>query len=267
MTASYQAVVNQPFPSRPTGELGVMTELGNPIPYPIGPGVAISGNYSGGAYQQINVGDIMVLYSDPNSGGGLAGVTTMIAVPACVINSATTYASNSAASKVMLQLIHGNAVEPGTAGSANTPYGFLGLSMSYRDPNNPSTGKSSDRISIAPRGRAKMRVIPGDANFGNYLPAGTLIGCAVNSLSTASGSFTSSAVPGYVQTSQAAASSTNVGGNTYAGTTAAGTTTPLTASEAIGRLAFDKQASDTFVWVDFVSTILEGGVQNTNVST
>ena len=112
-----------------------------------------------------------------------------------------------------------------------------------------------------------MRIVSTDVNFNSSLPAGTLISAAVNGMSTASGSFLATPLPGLVQTSQACASQTNVNGTTYAGTTAAGTTTPLTASEAIGRLAFPKSPSDEFVWVDVISTVLEGGVQNTNTST
>lgn len=257
---SFQAVANKPFGNRPTGELGVMNGLGNPIPYKTGPGVAISGNYSGGAYQQINVGDIMVQYADATWG--------LIAIPAAAVPAGASAASASAAAKLTLQQIHGAALEPGNIGSAAS-YGFLGVAMTYRDPNNPSIptmGGVNSLVSIAPLGRCKMRVVPGDANFTLALPAGTLVGAAVNSMSTGSSSYLATPIPGYVQTSQCCASTTNVGGNTYAGTAAAGTTTPLTASEAIGRLAFDKAANDTFVWVDIVSTILEGGVQNTNTS-
>ena len=256
---SFQAVVNIPQPSRPTGELGGMQLFGNPpIPYATGPGVAISGNYGGGAYQQINVGDVMCSYQDATYGA--------IAIPVAAVPAAAGTTSNSAASKLTLQQIHGAALEAGQGGSG-TVYGFLGIAASYRDANDSSYGRSHNRIGIIPKARIKARVVPGDANFTNFLPAGTLVGAAVNGMSTGSSAFVATPIPGYVQTSQACASSSNIGGLTYAGTTAAGTTTPLTASEAIGRLAYDKQASDTFVWVDIVSTILEGGVQNTNTST
>ena len=254
--ARFTAVNNAPFGNRPTGELGVMSGLGNPIPYATGPGVA-----SSNGSQQVNVGDIMCQYDDATDG--------LIAIPAAAVPAGASAASNSAASLLTLQKIHGAALEAGTD-ATGTCYGFLGISMTYRDPNNtvtPALGGSAARMSIAPSGRAKMRVVPGDANFNNVLPAGTLIGAAVNGMSTAASSFLATPIPGYVQTSQACASSTNVGGNTSAGTTAAGTTTPLTASEAIGRLAFDKAAGDAFCYVDFVSSILSGGVQNLNSST
>ena len=256
---SFQAMANVPNQARPTGELGVVNGLGNPIPYPTGPGLACSGNTLGGPYQQINVGDIMCQYYDATYG--------MIAIPAAAVPAGATAASGSAASKLALQQVHGAALEPGTAGSSAVCYGFLGLSLSYRDPNDKSYGKSKDRISIAPKGRAKMRVISTDANFALALPAGTLVGCAVNNMSTGASSFLGTPLPGYVQTSQACGGLTALGGNTYTGTTVAGTTTPLIASEAIGRLAFDKAANDTFVWVDFISTIIEGGVQNTLTNT
>ena len=247
--AKYTSVANAPFGARPTGELGVMNGLDNPIPYASGPGTA---------GQQINVGDIMVQYDDATDG--------FVAIPVAAVPVGASAASNSAASLIMLQKIHGAALEAGTD-STGTCYGFLGLSMTYRDPNNtttPALGGSASRMSIAPSGRAKMRIVPTDVNFNSVLPAGTLVGAAVNGLSTAASSFLATPIPGYVQTSQACASQTNVGGGlTYTGTTSAGTTTPLTASEAIGRLSFDKAAGDAFVYVDFVSTILSGGVVNT----
>ena len=242
---SFTPVTNYPFGSRPTGELGIMSGLGNPIPYPTLPS------------QQVNVGDVMVQGNDSVYGN--------IALPAAAVPAGATAASASAAALLTLQKIHGAALESGTD-SAGTVYGFLGLAMSYKDPNNTSTptlGGSANRISIAPAGRAKMRIVPGDVNFSNTLPAGTLVGAAVNAMSTGASSFVATPIPGYVQTSQCCASSSSVGGNTYAGTTAAGTTTPLTASEAIGRLALDKPAGDAFVYVDVVSTVLTGGVQNT----
>ena len=257
---SFQAVANQPFGNRPTGELGVMNGAGNTIPYATGPGVAISGNYNGGAYQQINVGDIVCQYDDATWG--------LIAIPACAVPAGATAASASAAAKTTLQQIHGAALEGAPSGGST--YGFLGIAASFRDGSNPTIpamGSVNSRISINPRGRAKMRVVPGDMNYTNTLPAGTLIGAAVNSMSTGASSYLATPVPGYVQTSQCCNSSSSVGGNTYAGITAAGTTTPLTASEAIGRLAFDKAPNDVFVYVDFISTILEGGVQNTATST
>jgi hypothetical protein len=238
-----------------------MSGLGNPIPFDTGPGVAISGNYSGGAYQQVNVGDIMCQYVDATWGN--------IAIPVAAVPAGATAASNSAASKNTLQQIHGANLES-NQGSNGSVYGFLGVSMSYRDPNNPAAppiAGSAGRIGIAPRGRCKMRIVSTDVNFNSALPAGVLIGAAVNGMSTATGSFLATPLPGLVQTTQACASQTNVNGTTYAGTTAAGTSTPLTASEAIGRLAFAKAAGDLFVWVDIISTVLEGGVQNTNTST
>ena len=246
--AKFTSVANAPFGARPTGELGIMSGLGNPFPYNTGPGTA---------GQQINVGDVMVQYDDATDG--------LIAIPAAAVPAGATAASASAAALLTLQKIHGAALEAGTD-ATGTCYGFLGLSMSYRDPNNsvtPALGGSAGLISIAPSGRAKMRIVPGDVNFTNTLPAGTLIGAAVNAISTGASSFVATPIPGYVQTSQCCNSSSSVGGNTYAGTTAAGTTTPLTASEAIGRLAFDKPAGDAFCYVDIVSTILSGGVQNT----
>ena len=249
--ARFNAVNNAPFGARPTGELGIMSGLGDPIPYATGPGVA-----SSNGYQQINVGDVMCQYDDATDG--------LIAIPAAAVPAGASAASASAAALLTLQKIHGAALEAGTD-ATGTCYGFLGLSMSYRDPNNsvtPALGGSAGRISIAPSGRAKMRVVPGDVNFTAVLPAGTLIGAAVNAMSTGASSFVATPIPGYVQTSQCCASSTNVGGNTYAGTTAGGTTTPLTGSEAIGRLAFNKAANDAFVYVDIVSSVLSGGVQN-----
>lgn len=249
--ARFNAVNNAPFGARPTGELGIMSGMGNPIPYATGPGIA-----SGNGYQQVNVGDVMCQYDDATDG--------LIAIPAAAVPAGATAATASAAALLTLQKIHGSTLEAGTD-ATGTCYGFLGLSMSYRDPNNsvtPALGGSAGRISIAPSGRAKMRVVPGDVNFTNALPAGTLIGAAVNAMSTGASSCVATPIPGYVQTSQCCASSTNVGGNTYVGTTVAGVTTPLTASEAIGRLALDKPAGDAFCYVDVVSSVLAGGVQN-----
>jgi hypothetical protein len=251
MSASFQAVVNAPFGNRPTGELGVMSGLGNPIPYATGPGVAVSGG--GGPYQQINVGDIMCQLDDNNYG--------TVAIPAAAVPlTATTYAASTASQKAMQQ-VHGAGLEAGVD-AGGTCYGFLGISMSYRDPQNPSTpalGGSASRISIAPGGRAKMRLDPSDYNFANALPAGTLIGPSVNANGSTAGDFICTIAPGYVQSTQLRNGST-AGSQTVAAT---GASTPLTASEAIGRLAFDKAANDSFVYVDFVSTILAGGVQNT----
>jgi hypothetical protein len=246
---SFATTTNAPFGNRPTGELGIMNGMGDPIPYATLPS------------QQVNVGDILVQGDDTTY--------SFVALPAAAVPAGATAASASAAALLTLQKIHGANLEAGTD-SGGTVYGFLGLALDYKDPNNTSTpalGGSANRIGIAPSGRAKMRVVPGDANFTNALPAGTLIGAAVNAMSTNTGpNYIATPIPGYVQTSQCCASATNVGGNTYAGTTYAGTTTPLTASEAIGRLAFDKGANDTFVWVDVVSSILSGGVQNTQTT-
>jgi len=247
---SFQAVVNLPNQSRPTGELGIMNDLGNPIPYATGPGVAISGNYGGGAYQQINVGDIMVQYQDATYGS--------IALPACVWTG--TAATAVLASEAAMAAIHGNALaSAGNIATANTTRGFLGLSQSYRDPNRSSYGKSSDRVSIAPSGRAKMRISPQDYNFNNAVPAGYLVAVAVNV--TVVGSNTYSAVPfaNQVQT-------TLVSTGTTAGSTVAASSAVVTAEYSIGRLAFDKAPGDTFVWVDILSSVLRGGVQEINTA-
>ena len=240
MSASFSTVANAPFGSRPTGELGVMSGLGNPIPYPTLPN------------QQVNVGDIMVQADDNNYG--------MLALPAVAVpQSATNYASTLASQKA-LQQIHGAALEAGQD-SGGSAYGFLGLAMGYKDPNNGSTptlGGSANSISIAPRGRAKMRISPNDYNFASALPAGTLIGPAINVNGSTAGAFVPTALAGYVQSTLLSGGTTS-GAQTVAATAVS---TPLTASEAVGRLAFDKGANDAFVWVDVISTILEGGVQN-----
>jgi hypothetical protein len=216
MIMSFTPVANTNAAS-PTGELGVVTGISNPIPYAVGPS------------QQINEGDIVCQYDDNAYG--------YIALPSIALPAANTGQQTGTTQIAQTQ-----------TAMAAIKAKYLGRSLSYRDPLNTSYGKGSDKIGIAV-GRVKCKVNPNDYNIGNFLPAGTLVGPGVHTTGSVT-TWTATALgDGMVNTTQSEAAST-----------------ALNADYAIGRLAFDKQAGDTVVYVDEVSTVLSGGVQDIETS-
>ena len=179
--------------------------------------------------QQINVGDVICQLNATTY--GYVGVPDC-ALPSALAETATSSASVSAAA---MKDVHD---------------AFAGISLSYRTSLDTSYGKPKDRISVA-NGRVKFKLEPTDYNFQNFLPAGTLVG-AVPVVAGSSSSWTiASLKASYVQTTTLNALGTSAGAGSVA----------VTPDHAIGRLAYDKQAGDSFVWADTVSTILSGGPQ------
>ena len=219
----------------PTGIVTIVSGVTNPSPL------------AAGAGQQINVGDPIIQFNDANNNFG-AGNNAWLGIPVFCLKQngngggggANGNANNNIAMTVAVPLlqaaIHNN---------------FAGLSIGYRSAKNTSAGKPSDVISMA-GGRCKLPVDPNSNNGGfNAAGSGPLynaaaatpvgtpwgVGCVQNNVSANNVTATTSGF--YVPCG-------NVGNQTGA-------------NYAIGRQALPKAINDSFVWVDVVPTLLQGG--------
>ena len=179
------------------------------------------------ANQQINVGDAIFQNNDATAG--------WVGLPvACLSGNNYTGGSNGAANNLAIQTlqqaVHNN---------------FAGMSLSYRSPKNTSYGKNSDRIGVA-TGRVKLAV-DANANNGTFnsaaaTPIGTPWGVSVGCTNPVANNANASVNPGqYVQCGN---------GQNFTG-----------AQYSIGRQSEPKGVNDPYVWVDLVSTVVFGGVQ------
>ena len=184
-----------------------------------------------GNNQQINVGDVVFQNNDATFG--------FIGLPAVCANANnyTSAVNNQGANNACIQNIQ-------KAIASN----FAGMSVSYRSPKNTSYGKNSDRIGVAV-GRVKLAV-DSNANNGVYnstaaTPIGTCWGVSVACTNPVANNANGTVNPGlYV-----------VAGNITGPSPGNG------ANYAIGRQSEPKAQSDPYVWVDLVSTLISGGVQ------
>ena len=183
------------------------------------------------ANQQINVGDAIIQNNDATAG--------FVGLPvACVSgNNFTSSVNNQGANNLAIQSLQ-------KAVASN----FAGFSVSYRSAKNTSYGKNSDRIGVA-TGRVKLAVDT-NANNGVYnstgaTPIGTAWGVSVACINPGANNANASVNPGlYVAAGNVTGPSPGNGAN-----------------YAIGRQAEPKAAGDAYVWVDLVSTLIMGGVQ------
>ena len=180
------------------------------------------------ANQQINAGDALIQNNDATA--------SWVALPVVCLsgNNYTSGVNNQGANNLAIQTlqqaVHNN---------------FAGLSVSYRSPKNTSYGKNSDRVGVA-IGRAKLTV---DTNLNNSVfnssaasPVGTPWGVSVACTNPVANNANASVNPNlYVVCGN---------GQNFTG-----------AQYAVGRQALPRALNDPFVWVDLVSTILAGGVQ------
>ena len=181
------------------------------------------------ANQQINVGDVILQNNDATAG--------WVGLPAACVSgnnyqsAVNNQGANNLAIQSIQQAVHNN---------------FAGLSVSYRSPKNTSYGKNSDRIGVG-IGRAKLAV---DNNLNNAVgfnsqaatPIGTPWGVSVGCTNPVANNANASVNPGlYVQCGN---------GQNFTG-----------AEYAVGRQSEPRLAGDPYVFVDLVSTVLLGGVQ------
>lgn len=150
---------------------------------------------------------------------------TFTAIP--VINASCAGDTSNATSNAVLQTYVAN--------------NFAGFATTYRSPKNTSSGKSSDVVGVA-TGRVRLPVNSANATaYANNTGIGTFWGVATT------------------QNNQFNGTSTPLNNNSWVLPNVYDVVP--TANRAIGRQALPKLASDPYVWVDCVSTLVASGVQ------
>lgn len=173
------------------------------------------------ANQQILVGDPLIQNSSSNTFTGLPVQC------ASVVGDTSNNASNNALQLAICQ-------------------NFVGFATTYRSPKNTSSGKPSDVVSVA-TGRVKVLVNQNNATtYGNNTAVGSFWGVACT------------------QNNQFNGTSSPLGNNSWVLQGPDGQPVyeqVTTNNHAIGKQALPRLASDPYVWLDVVSTLLGVSVQ------